>query len=323
MKDINTILQHLSCVLCKNEILNGTVEHDFLKCNTCGQMYPVVNCIPVIINEMESIFTFSDFTKQRNLFFDISKKGELITRISKLAPTIGGNNLGKSNFQLIESLLLKNSPIQKPRVLVVGGSIVGEGMSDFTKSPHLEIIEGDVSFGPQTKIIFDAHSIPYTKASFDCVIVQAVLEHVVHASICVEEIHRVLKPGGIVYAETPFMQQVHGGPYDFTRYTRSGHRKLLANFKEIKSGASAGSATALAWSYQYFLLALFGYTRGLRLTVKFFARLTGFWIKYFDYLTRHNKYDDDGASGFYFIGSKSSEKFSDKEIIRYYLEKNK
>ena len=37
---------------------------------------------------------------------------------------------------------------------------------------------------------------------------------------------------GIVYAETPFMQQVHEGAYDFTRYTVLGHRYLFKKFKQ-------------------------------------------------------------------------------------------
>ena len=53
-----------------------------------------------------------------------------------------------------------------------------------------------------------------------------------------KEIYRVLKSDGIVYIETPFMQQVHGGKYDFTRFTYLGHRRLFARFQEIESGIS-------------------------------------------------------------------------------------
>ena len=312
----NRIIQDLSCVVCKSTIPFRSVSPDRVQCTNCQQIFPVVNEIPVMINEAESIFTFSDFTTHQNLFFDISKKGNIISRISRILPSIGGNNLGKKNFVFLE-LLLSERP-GNARVLVIGGSIVGEGMSDFVKSDKLDIVEGDVSFGPQTKIIFDAHSIPYAAEAFDCVIIQAVLEHVINSSRCVAEVFRVLKPNGIVYAETPFMQQVHGGPYDFTRYTRSGHRKLFQQFEEIKSGSTAGSATALAWSYQYFLLALFGHTRALRLMVKMFARITGFWLKYFDNLTGLNTYDFDGASGFFFLGKKSTISITDKELISYY-----
>jgi len=224
---------------------------------------------------------------------------------------------------LLEKLLLEQRPENKPKVLIIGGSIIGEGIDNFVNSEKLEIVEGDVSFGPRTKIIFDGHYIPYQDQVFDGVVVQAVLEHVMDSVRCVQEIHRVLKPNGLVYAETPFMQQVHGGAYDFTRYSKSGHRRLFRWFREIESGSTAGSGTALAWSYQYFLLALFGYNSTLRFIVKFFARFTGFWIKYFDFITRNNHYDEDGASGFYFLGQKSNSALPDKEIINYYLFKKR
>ncbi len=47
----------------------------------------------------------------------------------------------------------------------------------------------------------------------------------------VSEIARVLKPAGMVYSEIPFMQQVHEGAYDFTRFTDSGQRWLFRQFK--------------------------------------------------------------------------------------------
>ena len=51
----------------------------------------------------------------------------------------------------------------------------------------------------------------------------------------------MLKDDGLVYAETPFLQQVHGGPYDFTRFTHLGHRRLFRKFIELESGATAGA----------------------------------------------------------------------------------
>ena len=61
----------------------------------------------------------------------------------------------------------------------------------------------------------------------DLVIIQAVLEHVMYPNKVVSEIYRVLKNDGLIYSETPFMQQVHEGPYDFSRFTESGHRLFL------------------------------------------------------------------------------------------------
>ena len=67
------------------------------------------------------------------------------------------------------------------------------------------------------------------------------------------EIHRILKKNGIVYAETPFLQQVHEGAYDFTRFTVLGHRYLFKQFQRIDSGGLRGVGVVLAWSTRAFV----------------------------------------------------------------------
>ncbi len=197
------------------------------------------------------------------------------------------------------------------------GSIVGEGMEALIGHPNIELVESDVSFGPRTTVIGDAHSIPFDDNSFDGVIVQAVLEHVVDPWRCVEEIHRVLKEDGLVYAETPFMQQVHGGCYDFTRFTYLGHRRLFRRFEEIDSGATCGPGMALAWSYRYFLLS-FTTSKLWRTMIAVWVRLTSFFLKYIDYLIIDNVGSLDAASGYYFLGKKSDNILDDKELIKLY-----
>jgi hypothetical protein len=66
----------------------------------------------------------------------------------------------------------------------------------------------------------------------------------------VAEIFRVLKPNGIVYADT--------GTFDFTRFTRSGHRWLFRHFEEIDSGVSVNAGVALMWSIRYFVRSIGG-----------------------------------------------------------------
>jgi hypothetical protein len=51
----------------------------------------------------------------------------------------------------------------------------------------------------------------------------------------------MLRTKGVVYDETPCMKHVHEGPYDFTRFTASGHHYLFKNFSQICSGVTAGA----------------------------------------------------------------------------------
>ena len=133
----------------------------------------------------------------------------------------------------------------------------------------------------------------------------------------VEEIYRVLKPGGLVYADTPFMQQVHGREFDFTRFTQLGHRRLFCRFAEVDSGITCGPGVALAWSARYFLLSFFrGKTS--RAVVSGFSRLAFFWLKYFDLYLVHKAAATDSAAAFYFLGEKSRLVLSDRGLIASY-----
>lgn len=308
-----SVQEILRCPICKDtvELLNGQ-----FKCLGCHTHFPTVNGIPVLLNETSSIFTIDDFVHQRETFFDLlSSKRKIKKTLIKLLPRISTNIKARENYNRVAGLLLQRE--NSPKVLVLGGSVIGQGIQDILSNPSIEFIESDVSFGTRIGVIIDCHDIPFEDNSLDCVIAQAVLEHVVNPFRCVGEIHRVLKEGGLVYAETPFMQQVHGGKYDFTRFTHLGHRRLFREFEEIDSGATCGPGMALAWSYQYFLLSFFK-SKILSSLVKVFVRLTCFWLKYFDHYLINKPGSFDAASGYYFLGRKSEEVLPDKELLQLY-----
>jgi SAM-dependent methyltransferase len=190
-------------------------------------------------------------------------------------------------------------------------------MDAIAQDTRIELVETDVALAPRTSLIADAHDLPFANESFDGVIAQAVLEHVIDPVRCVAEMHRVLKANGLIYGETPFMQQVHMGAFDFTRFTHSGHRRLFRYFEEIESGASCGPGMALAWAWQYFLLS-FASRPLSRALARGVASLSAFWLKYFDYFLVSRPGAIDAASGFYFIGRKAKVPHPDRSIVTEY-----
>lgn len=302
----------LRCPRCRAQ-LTGADDH--FDCRGCGTRFPFADGVPVLINEQSSVFSFDDFLAHRRTFFDDRRVGRLRSLLRALVPNISRNITGAENFRRFAAELL--SQCATPQVLVVGGSILGEGMQQLVSSAAIDFVESDVSFGPRTMLISDAHDIPFADGSFDGVVVQAVLEHVVDPQRCCEEVFRVLKDRGVVYAETPFIQQVHGGRYDFTRFTHLGHRRLFRKFSEIDSGAACGPGMALAWSYQYFLTSFATSTR-VRTALRIFANTTSFYLKYFDYYLVRKRGTLDAASGFYFIGRKSQSVLADRELLASY-----
>jgi SAM-dependent methyltransferase len=272
------IMQHLHCPGCSNNLMK--IGNSLIcKNSECKLEFPIVNNIPIIIYEENSVFNIKDFAENKNTTFS-PKKNILKEFLSALIPTISKNIKAQVNYKKFSEQLISFS--SNPKVLVIGGSILGQGMESLLSYSSISLIESDVSFGPRTQIIFDAHNIPFPNEFFDGVIIQAVLEHVIDPYKCVQEIHRVLKRNGLVYAETPFIQQVHMGKYDFHRFTHLGHRLLFRNFSEIESGAVCGPGMALAWAYCYFFYSFFKSER-IRKYLNIIVHFTSFYLKYFDY----------------------------------------
>jgi len=310
----NFLIKNTICPICASS-LNYHENYAICINFNCKKKFPIINNTPVLIDESRSLFNIFDFTINKNTFFKHSGKRLLFSEnIKKYFPNISINLSAKKNFTKISELLLLNSKISN--VLIIGSGIAGEGVDLITSNVNFTVIESDVSFGPSTAVIADCHHLPFMNCTFDAVICQAVLEHVIDPFICVSEIYRVLDINGIIYVETPFMQQVHGGVYDFTRFTYRGHRNLLSNFNEIDAGLTGGPGMAFAWSFSYLLqsFAIGEYSKKLLKIISIFLI---FPFKYLDYLLIKLPNSIDAASGFYFLGRKSEFKKSDREIINY------
>jgi SAM-dependent methyltransferase len=311
----------LCCPACKGE-LRPEVD-GVLHCGDarCGKSYPVVAGRPVLIAEDRSVFLHRDY--QRDVGpgpAEVERptaegaRGRARLLLSRL-PSPSVNLSAVRCFEIMKRRLLERSAA--PVVLLVGGGIRGKGMSALTGEPAIRLINVDPSPSSTAAVFCDGHDLPFRDGSIDGVVAQAVLEHVADPQRCVAEIHRVLKPNGIVYAETPFMQQVHLHGYDFTRFSHMGHRRLFRCFAEIESGAVAGPGTALAWAWRYFLAS---WTRSPRVAkaLALLGRISAFVFELTDHLAGQRPGALDAASCIFFLGTRSEAVVSDRELIAGY-----
>lgn len=311
--EINSIKDRIICPICQYKASHYS---DIIKCLNikCGMEFPIINNIPILINEKDSIFSIENYINIKNTPIDRKNKTLKIKKyLSHFIPSLSNNLSSKRNFVLLQKLL---STMDNPKVLIIGGAEITSN-TEMIFNENNTVIESDIYFGPRTQIIIDGHHIPFKNDSFDLVIYQAVLEHVADPYMCVKEAHRILKNNGFIYANTPFMQQVHMQQYDFTRFTYLGHRRLFRSFKEIDSGVFAGTGVALGWSIRYFVKSLTNSIK-IRLVLNILISFLFFWLKYIDFLTIKNRGTYDGASGFYFIGEKSNTILADKELIKLF-----
>jgi SAM-dependent methyltransferase len=203
-------------------------------------------------------------------------------------------------------------------VLVVGGGALGVGMAAVAEDPRLAIVDADVYLSERVAVACDAHQLPFPDGAFDGVVIQAVLEHVASPPDVVAEVHRVLAPGALVYAETPFLQAVHEGAYDFTRYTDIGHRRLFRMFEQVDRGVAVGPANSLFWALRYFARSL---PRRGGLAVRLLDLVVWCSACWLVPLNRRLAAHDgayDAACGVYFVGRRGEAPVSDRDIIATY-----
>ena len=74
----------------------------------------------------------------------------------------------------------------------------------------------------------DAQALPLADDSVDHALLLDVLEHLPHPTRCLEELHRVIRPGGSLTIQVPFLYPLHDEPLDFHRWTRHGLRRAAS-----------------------------------------------------------------------------------------------
>jgi SAM-dependent methyltransferase len=106
--------------------------------------------------------------------------------------------------------------------------------------------------GPNIDRYDDLEDLKFADATFDAAVCWSVLEHVPHPQIGVKELHRVLKPGGLIWIQVPFLFPYHEGPRDYWRVTPDGLRIWMEDFEEIACACDYWAATILvAGTYFY------------------------------------------------------------------------
>lgn len=299
VRDDPVALDSLQCPCGRKEQLRVTDGRYFCSgvgCVHAAQPFPSVEATPVLIAfETTDTICSPDVYATRKVY-----KARPMRRLTHLVRRLvyGVSRRSRENADRFITLAKRMSP--KPSILIIGSGTQGNGTENLWTDPGIVRTGIDIYPSQTVDFIADAHFLPFRDMTFDGVFIQAVLEHVVDPQTVVAEIARVLKLDGVVYSEIPFMQQVHEGAYDFTRFTPLGHRRLFRHFACQAVGGLGGPGIVLAWSVKYFLWAL---TRSKALSIVLASPV--FMIgRLLDKFTSE-KALWDAPSGSYFLGTKT------------------
>lgn len=290
---LRAIAAHLVCPDCRRP-LEGGGEAGFA-CSPCAGRFPVVDGVPFLLPAAAAA-RFQEVLdgEGRAMAAEYRANGwrRLLARLrppSLLLPLEPALAAPEMDFLYRDG--------DRPRVVLsVGGGPARH---------RAEEINLNIAPFPNVDLVADGHRLPLADASVDTVICKAVLEHVEDPGAVVAEIARVLRPGGLVYLDIPFLFIEHAYPSDFTRFTSSGVRNLARAFEVLRLGPSVGPfSTILLLANEFLLeaLRLRGRSAGKVVSAAFRALL--FPLKYLDLLYRAARPTMAFAGAYHLIGRK-------------------
>lgn len=107
-----------------------------------------------------------------------------------------------------------------------------EGEADLRGIFHAkEHIGCDIQEGTGVDRIEDVHNLTFADNSVGTVICLETLEHVADPLRAVQEMHRVLRPGGLLAISSLMFFPIHAHPWDYWRFTPEGFELLLQPFE--------------------------------------------------------------------------------------------
>lgn len=284
-----SLLALLGCPLCKTALEESGPE---LACAQCGSQFPVVDGVPHLVlsaTNDKSTPKVDRVSVPESGFISAAKK---LVRVP--SPTFETPEIREQLPRFVASF----SP--EARIANVGSAALRHGGN---------VLNVDLFPEYGVDVVGDATQLPFRDGSLDGFISRRVLEHVCKPGKAVAEMLRVLKPGGRVWCEIPFMQGYHPTPTDFQRYTRAGLADLFDGFNVIEVGVALGPSSTLSWVLREYLSILFSFNNAhlYKINERVFSWLTQ-PIKYLDLITARSRFAPQIASSFYIIAERPSER---------------
>jgi SAM-dependent methyltransferase len=274
----------LICPDCKSG--NLVFTHELIHCNNCNKEYNIFNDKYFFINPdkdniTDSIDRFKYFFKKYTWFYSFM-------------------------FDVISPVYQSSGIKTFIKAYVNNKNVIALNLGSGNRKLSDNLINIDIFPYENVHLICDIKNIPFADNSVDIIMNIVVLEHVADPEKVVSEIHRVLKPGGLVFSCVPFIQPYHVSPFDFSRRTSEGVKVLHKDFELIEIKSHSGPTSALLWVFQEWIALLLSF--GIRPVHDFLYLLImiiTFPIKYLDFLLIKHPLAKNISSAFIYIGRKN------------------
>lgn len=285
MSDLATILRYAHCPICKGSLL---VFAEGARCSRCQKLYKITDG-RISFLEHEGGAGKSEQPSDALIYklkLFVKKSPRLFTLVNNILGTYVGKSARKSIAQVRKDAVIIN--------IGAGAEII-----------RTDVINVDIHPYAGVHIVADIHELPFMDNTVDAVIAESVLEHLSDPTRAVTEMRRVLKPGGLVYISVPFIIGYHSSPGDYYRWTTSGLRELLKDFREEELGIAVGPTNALTYILREWLATLLSFNSSIlyQCWILFFMVLFA-PLNLMDHFLKYYQSASTIAHLYYFIGRK-------------------
>jgi SAM-dependent methyltransferase len=176
-----------------------------------------------------------------------------------------------------------------------------------TTRVHPDALNVDIAPDKAVDCVASAYTLPFLSDSLDLVMSQEVIEHLEDPLAALREMHRVLKPGGYIYCQAPFVIGYHPGPNDYWRFTKEGLAQVLehAGFAGARVSLAVGPGTGFyRIAVEFGALLVSALSRKLYLPAKGALAVALYPLKWFDPLLAKVAEVDRCAGGYLAIARK-------------------
>lgn len=229
---------------------------------------------------------------------------DISATLRRLLPNPPSTNFGVRRLATnVRALLPANALIFDIGSKEARGSYIPGGVP-----PDARLVCVDIEARPGVDLVADAQDLHMVEAgSVDLVLLFNVLEHVRDPQRVIAECERILRPGGVVWIDVPFMYPFHADPDDYWRFSDRGLEVACARFERIECTFLRGPASCMAELTVQFVAVLLSFNRRrVRGAVEYAARWLFSWIKYLDYFIAHYEGAHVIHASTTFIGRKSA-----------------
>ena len=104
---------------------------------------------------------------------------------------------------------------------------------------------------PESDLLLDAQALPFADGSFDCVLSYAVLEHVPNPFLALDEVSRVLKPGGLFVGTVSQGEPFHSSYFHHTPWGLLSLVSSQVTLETVRIWKGQGTLPALSRMGRY------------------------------------------------------------------------